>query len=65
MYALYLNYFISMESIKYICVADPYYMHESFLEVCKEHREYASKYLSEFMIANKDKESILLPYHPS
>ena len=41
MYALYLNYFIRIENIKYICVADPYYMHESFLVVCKEHRDYA------------------------
>ena len=65
MYALYLNYFIRIENTKYICVADPYYMHESFLVVCKEHRDYASKYLGEFMIANKDKEAILLPYHPS
>ena len=65
MYALYLNYFIRIENIKYICVADPYYMHESFLAVCKEHRDYASKYLGEFMIANKDKEVILLPYHPT
>ena len=65
MYVLYLNYFIRVENIKYICVADPFYMHESFLAVCKEHRDYASKYLGEFMIANKDKEVILLPYHPT
>ena len=65
MYALYIDYVTRRESINYICVADPYYMHESFLEVCKEHREYASKYLGEFMIANKDKEVILLPYHPT
>ena len=65
MYALYLNYIIRRENIKYICVADPYYMHESFLAVCKEHRDYASKYIGEFMIANKDKETILLPYHPT
>ena len=45
MYALYLNYFIRVENIKYICVADPFYMHESFLAVCKEHHSYASKYL--------------------
>jgi hypothetical protein len=65
MYALYLNYFIRRENIKYICVADPYYMHERFLAVCKEHRDYASKYIGEFMVANKDKETILLPYHPT
>ena len=45
MYALYLNYFIRVENIKYICVADPFYLHESFLAVCKEHHSYASKYL--------------------
>lgn len=65
MYVMYLNYFIRIENIKYICVADSYYMHKSFLIVCKEHRDYARKYLSEFMIANKDKEAILRPYHPT
>ena len=64
MYVLYLNYFIRVKNIKYICIADPFYMHESFLAVCKEHRDYSSKYLGEFLIANKDKEAILLPYHP-
>ena len=62
MYPLYVNYFIRVENIKYICVADPFYMHESFLAVCKEHRDYASKYLGDLMIANKDKEAFLLPY---
>ena len=65
MYALYLNYFIRIESIKYVCITDPYYMHESFMAICKEQRDYASKYLGEFMIANKDKEVIHLPYHPT
>ena len=65
MYALYQNYIIRRETIKYICVTDPYYMHESFLAVCKEHCAYASKYIGEFMVTSKDKEVILLPYHPS
>ena len=63
MYALYLNYFVRVENIKYICVADPFYMHESFLAVCTEH-EYARDYLINFMVSNKDKETILVPYHP-
>ena len=39
-------------------------MHEGFLGVCTEHREYAREYITNFMLANKDKEAILVPYHP-
>ena len=28
------------------------------------HREYASNYIADFMVGNKDKETILVPYHP-
>ena len=64
LYALYMNYIIGIEQIPYICVADPYFMHEGFLVVCAEHREYARDYIVDFMVANKDKEAILVPYHP-
>ena len=59
-----MKYIIGIEQIPYICVADPYFMYESFLAVCAEHLEYARDYLLNFMDANKDKEMILVPYHP-
>ena len=64
LFALYMNYIIGIEQIPYIRVANPYFMHEGFLAVCPEHREYARDYIADFMVANKDKETILLPYHP-
>ena len=64
LYALHMNYIIGVEQIRHICVADPYYMHEGFLGVCAEQREYARDYIVSFMLANKDKEAILVPYHP-
>ena len=39
-------------------------MHEGFLGVYAKHREYARNYIVNFMLANKDKEAILVPYHP-
>ena len=59
-----MNYIIGIEQIPYICVADVYFMHEGFLAVCPEHREYARDYIINFMVTNKDKEAILVPYHP-
>jgi hypothetical protein len=52
------------EEVSQICVADPYYMHESFLILDDFEREAARDYLENFMISNKDNEIILLPYHP-
>ena len=39
-------------------------MHEGFLRVCAQHCEYARDYIVSFMLANKDKGAILVPYHP-
>jgi hypothetical protein len=64
LFALHMNCIIRIEHIPYICVADPYFMHEAFLAVCPEHREYARDYIANFMVTNKDKETILVPYHP-
>src|SRR4051812_19148895 len=64
LYALHMNYIIGVEQIPHICVADPYYMHEGFLGVCANHREYARDYIVSFMLTNKDKGAILVPYHP-
>ena len=64
LFALYMNYIIRIEQIPFICVTDPYFMHEGFLAVYQEHREYARNYITDFMVGNKDREMILLPYHP-
>ena len=64
LYALHMNYLIGVDQIPFICVADPYFMHEGFLAVCAEHHEYARDYVAAFMVVNKDKEAILVPYHP-
>ena len=64
LFSLYMDYIIGIEQIPYICVADPYFMHEGFLAVCAKHHEYARDYIVDFMVANKDKETILVPYHP-
>ena len=64
LFALYMNYFIRIEQIPYIFVTDPYFMHEHFLAVCEKHHEYARDYIVEFMVTNKDKEAIPVPYHP-
>ena len=64
LYALYMNYIIGIEQIPYMCVADLYYMHEGFLSINNANRQYASQYIEEFLVNNKDKETILVPYHP-
>ena len=64
LYALHMNYIIGFEQISHICVANRYYMHEGFLGVCAEHRVYVREYIVNFMLAKKDKEAILVPYHP-
>lgn len=64
LFALHMNYVIRIEQVPYICVSNPYFMHESLLAVCKEHREYASNYIANLMVGNKDNETIQVPYHP-
>ena len=39
-------------------------MKEIEKRVCAQHREYARDYIVSFMLANNDKEAILVPYHP-
>ena len=64
LYALHMNYIIGVEKISHSYVTDSYYMHEGFLGVCAKHHKYARDYIVSFMLANKDKEAILVPYHP-
>ena len=63
LYALHKNYILRREQVTGLGVADPYYMHEGFLSINDANRQYASQYIEEFLVSNKDKETILLPYH--
>ena len=53
LFALYMNYIIGIQQIPYIFVADLYFMHEGFLAVCAEYREYARDYIVDFMVSNR------------
>ena len=64
LYALHLNYLVKKEELSQIAVADPYYMSESFLNLRDKERKGAEKYITKFMLDNKDKEITLVPYHP-
>jgi hypothetical protein len=64
LFALHLSSILKREVVNEICVADPYYMHESFLMLGEFERKAARDYLEDFMIKNKDSATILLPYHP-
>jgi hypothetical protein len=64
LFALHMSYIIRKEQISLIAVADPYYMHEGFLGISDVERLAATKYIEDFMVMNKDKERIMLPYHP-
>jgi hypothetical protein len=64
LFVLHMSSVLKREVVNEICVADPYYMHESFLTLGDFERKAARDYLEDFMIKNKDNEIILLPYHP-
>jgi hypothetical protein len=59
-----MSYIIRKEQISLIAVADPYYMHEDLLGISDVERLAVTNYIKDFMVMNKDKERILLPYHP-
>ena len=64
LFALHMSSVMKREEVSQICVADPYYMHESFLSLGVSERKAAREYLEDFMVQNKDQEIVLLPYHP-
>ena len=64
LFALHMSSVMKSEEVSQICVADPYYMHESFLSLDDFERETAREYLQNFMVQNKDREIVLVPYHP-
>ena len=58
-----MNYIVRREQVIGLAIAYPYYMHEGFLSINEANRQYASQYIKEFLVSNKEKETILLPYH--
>ena len=64
LFALHMGSVMKSEEVSQICVADPYYMHESFLSLGDFERETAREYLQNIMVQNKDREIVLVPYHP-
>jgi hypothetical protein len=63
LFALHMNFIIRRDQIDQISVADPYYMHDS-LCLGEFECQAARQYIENFMIMNKDKDMVLLPYHP-
>ena len=64
LFVLHMNFIIRRDQIDQISVADPYYMHESFLCLGDFERQAARQYIKNLMLMNKDKDTVLLPYHP-
>ena len=64
LFVLHMSSVMKREEVSQICVADPYYMHESFLSLGDFEHETAREYLQNFMVQNKDREIVLVPYHP-
>ena len=61
LYALNLAMKIKREATPYVAVADPYYMRDSQL-VESGTRNVATEYLQRFMLNNKRKNNLLLPF---
>ena len=59
-----MSFVINREQISQIAVADPYYMHESFLLLNDYELKTAREYIKNFILMNKDKEMVLVSYHP-
>ena len=64
LFALHMSFVINREEISQIAVADPYYIHEFFLSLSDYELKTAREYIENFMLMNKDKEMVLVPYHP-
>jgi len=59
--ALRLAYYLSKAENPYIAIMDPYYMVEW---IVRGEPGLVSKYVEDFMVANKDKKLLLVPYFP-
>ena len=54
-------YDLSKSENKYIAIMDPYYMLEW---IVNSEPKTVRKYVEDFMVANRDKKVLLLPYFP-
>jgi len=64
LYALNLAMKIKREATPYVAVADPYYMRDSQLVEGSGTRTMATEYLQRFMLNNKRKNNLLVPFFP-
>ena len=64
LYAINMVMKIQRDVVPYVAVADPYYMRDSQLVQGSETREKATEYLQKFMLNNKRKNNLLLPFFP-
>ena len=64
LYALNLATRIKRDNTPYVTVVDPYYMRDSQLVEGSRTRTMAKEYLQRFMLTNKRKNSLLLPFFP-
>ena len=55
---------IKRDNTPYVAVADPYYMRDCQLAEGSATRTQATEYLGSFMLTNKRKNNILLPFFP-
>ena len=63
LWAINTAYTAKCELNRSVAVADPYLMHETNVNL-PDRRQAIKKYLTEFMLANMDKDSLLVPYYP-
>ena len=64
LYALHQAMKIKREDTPNIAIVDPYYMHDCQLAKGSGEREMATTYLQQFLVDNKRKDVILLPFIP-
>ena len=63
LWVLHLVTAIRTDNVQDIAIADPYLMHEGNLKSANGRRKMQT-YIGDFMFANQDKTSILMPYCP-
>ena len=64
LYALNMAMKIKRDNTPYVAVADPYYMRDSQLVEGSRTRTMATEYLQRFMLNNKRKNNLLVPFFP-
>ena len=64
LYAINMAMKIQRDVAPYVTVVDPYYMRDSQLVEGSRTRTMATEYLQRFMLTNKRKNNLLLPFFP-